>query len=212
MDAHPRVGVASPAIVDVDGRVIQAGRAFPSIGNTLLELSRLHRFLPADARGRILRGPYWSGGDQLDCDWVPGTAMIVRAAAARRVGLLDERFFMYGEDIEWCWRFKRAGWQVGVCSSVTFRHEGRHSAGQAFGAIETDRRIAAGTLAALSTARGHRYARMFAYSMGLAHALESVAPSRSPEHRRTMLGQARLWWRLAARRPRPTTSAPPPAA
>ena len=67
-------------------------------------------------RGRIMRGAYWRGGDQLDAGWVPATALLVRRQAVDSAGLLDERFFLYGEDIEWCWRMRRAGWSIGVCS------------------------------------------------------------------------------------------------
>ena len=67
-------------------------------------------------RGRVMRGAYWRGGDQLDAGWVPATALLVRRQAVDSAGLLDERFFLYGEDIEWCWRMRRAGWSIGVCS------------------------------------------------------------------------------------------------
>ena len=65
MDGHPEHGVASPDLVGADGRWQAPGRAFPSIGLTLLELTRAHRALPRDLRGRLLRGPYWIDGDQL---------------------------------------------------------------------------------------------------------------------------------------------------
>ena len=47
--------------------------------------------------------------------------MIVRPEAARQVELLREDLFMYGEDIEWCWRLRRAGWRIGVCSARPIR-------------------------------------------------------------------------------------------
>lgn len=200
MDAHPEIGIASAQIVDDEGRFAEPGRAFPSIPKTMLEALRLQRVMPAPVRERLLRGPYWRGGEQLDADWVPGTAMIVRADAARQVGLLDTRFFMYGEDIEWCWRFRQAGWRVGVCTRVVFRHEGSHSAERTFRPGETTRRMQAGTLAAVEAMHGPRYARAFARVTAFAHAAEAAAPRRPPGHRREMLVQARAWWSLANRK------------
>ena len=129
------------------------GRATPSIARTLFELTRLHRALPRRTRGRLLRGPYWTGGDDVDAGWVPGTAMIVRPSAVRDVGNLREDLFIYGEDLEWCWRMRRAGWRVGVCSTATFVHDTSSSARATFGAREDpvadrlrNRRCAAGHL------------------------------------------------------------------
>ena len=123
MDAHPGLAVASPDIVNVNGHWEEPGRALPSVGRTLLRLLRLHRLLPAGVRRRVFRGGYLTRGDQLNVGWVPGTAMIVRPAAVSEVGRMREELFMYGEDLEWCWRMRRAAWGIGVCSSTTFVHD-----------------------------------------------------------------------------------------
>jgi len=142
MDAHPALAAASPDIVDVDGNWEEPGRALPSVGRALLRLSRLHRLLPVGVRRRVFAGGYLTRGDQLNVGWVPGTAMIVRAAAVSDVGPLREELFMYGEDLEWCWRMRRAGWRIGVCSSATFVHDTSSSARITFGEDEVQRRIA----------------------------------------------------------------------
>ena len=95
----------------------------PSITRTLLELTRAHRALSPDLRGPIIRGPYWTGGNQFDAGWMPGTSMIVRPSAARHVGPLREDLFLYGEDLSGCRRMARAGWGIGVCASTTFVHQ-----------------------------------------------------------------------------------------
>jgi GT2 family glycosyltransferase len=196
MDAQPELGVASPDIVGDDGVWESPGRAFPSIGRTLLELSRLHRALPRKLRGRLLRGPYWPGGDQLDTGWVPGTAMLVRPEAARQAGPLREDFFMYGEDVEWCWRMRCAGWRVGVCAEATFIHQRGSSVERSWGAHERERRIAAGIDAACRQLRGPGHARVIAAFTALALALEALGPGRDAAHRERMRDAARTWWRL----------------
>jgi hypothetical protein len=60
-------------------------------------------------------------------DWVGGACFLVRAAAAREVGLLDESFFMYCEETEWCHRFRRAGWQTLLIPAVSVTHLGGQS-------------------------------------------------------------------------------------
>ena len=199
MDAHPGLGVASPEIVDVDGRWEEPGRALPSVARVLLRLSRLHRLLPADVRRRIFRGSYWTSGDQLNAGWVPGTAMIVRPAAVSTVGLMREELFMYGEDVEWCWRMRRAGWRVGVCSSTTFVHGTSSSARRTFSEDEVQRRIAEGLDGACRLMYGPRHARVLAMVTALAYAVDALAPGTSPAQRDRARAAARVWRRLAAR-------------
>jgi GT2 family glycosyltransferase len=198
MDRHPSVGLASPNLVGADGEWQSPGRAMPSITRTALELTRLHRALPRHIRGRLLRGPYWSGGDQLDAGWVPGTAMIVRPAAARQVGRLREDLFMYGEDLEWCWRMRREGWRVGVCSATTFVHHTGASAFVTFGREETQRRIAAGCYAAHRVMYGPVRARALAATTALSLWLESFGLRRAPPARADARQAARTWQQLAA--------------
>jgi N-acetylglucosaminyl-diphospho-decaprenol L-rhamnosyltransferase len=200
MDAHPALGVASPNIVGGDGRWEEPGRALPSIARTLLRLSRLHRLLPATLRRRVFRAGYWTSGDQLNAGWVPGTAMIVRPAAVNRVGLLREELFMYGEDVEWCWRMRRAGWRVGVCSSTTFVHDTSSSARLTFSEDEVERRIAEGMDAACRLMYGPRHARALAALTALAFAVDARTPGKSPAQRGRARAAARVWRGLAARR------------
>ena len=194
MDRHPGVGIGSAEIAAMDGSLNgSTGRAFPSLGRVLLELSRVHKLLPRETRARVMRGPYWMGGDHVDAGWVPGTAMIARRAAVEEAGLLDESFFLYGEDIEWCWRMRKSGWSVGVCSSVTARHRERASAVATFTEAETSSRGARGVLRAAEVTRGRRYARLWGRAIALAFALEARHPRRSPEHKTHSLEQAHVW-------------------
>jgi len=194
MEAHPSIGLASAELSDPDGGGPRsAGRATPAAWRALFEASRLHRLLPRGLRGRLLRGAYWTGGDQLDAGWVPGTALIVRGEAIDSSGLLDEQFFLYGEDIEWCGRIRRAGWRVGVCSAVRARHEESASARETFGSGETNARMVAGEIQAVRMLRGDRYARRYARAIALALKLEAIAPGRSREQREQIRAAAHTW-------------------
>jgi N-acetylglucosaminyl-diphospho-decaprenol L-rhamnosyltransferase len=200
MDAHPAVAVASPDLVDVDGHWEEPGRMVPSVGRTLLRLTRLHRVLPAGVRRRVFGAGYLTREDQLNVGWVPGTVMIVRPAAVSEVGPLREELFMYGEDLEWCWRMRRAGWRIGVCSGATFVHDTSSSVRFTFGEDDVQRRIAEGTDAACRLMYGARHARALAALTAVAYVVDARAPGKSPAQRDQARASALVWRRLAAGR------------
>jgi GT2 family glycosyltransferase len=72
-------------------------------------------------------GPEWNA--QRDVEWIAGCAMWLRAAALARVGLLDETFFAYHEEVDWCTRARRAGLRVVYCPRAVVTHTGRGTAG-----------------------------------------------------------------------------------
>ena len=201
MDARPHLAAASPHIVDANTRGSAApARSFPTVWRTVLELGRVHRLLPAGLRSRLLLGAYWDGGDTEAADWVPGTAMFVRVAAIARVGMLSPSFFMYGEDIEWCWRMRRAGYRVGVHAGVSFVHGGSPSSTNAWGAAGRARRVILGCHAANVSMHGSAHARTIAAVTAVALWLEAHSPGRSEEHRADAATAASQWLKLALRR------------
>jgi N-acetylglucosaminyl-diphospho-decaprenol L-rhamnosyltransferase len=196
MDCHPDVGVASPWLRD-GGQPAFPGRAFPSAWIALLELLRLHRLLAKRVRARLLQGSY-AGEDPAGVPspgWLPGTAMIVRTDAVRDVGPLDEAFFLYGEDIEWCWRMRTAGWRVAVSNAGGATHHPSASSRRTWDEAEVQRRIAAGILLACERTRGRAHARAFAAITTLALAIEAIHPRRRRDARRHAAIVARAYRR-----------------
>jgi GT2 family glycosyltransferase len=106
------VAVVGPRLRYPDGHIQPSRRRFPSPVTLFLESTQAQRFWPDN---RALRRYYMSdrADDQTqDVDWLVGACLCVRAEAARQVGLFDERFFMYSEEVDWCRRFRAAGWRV----------------------------------------------------------------------------------------------------
>lgn len=113
MDAHPDVGIAGPRLVYPDSRLQPSCRNFPT---------PLSHFLEASGLWQLLRNSWWIGQvyplcsphtKVVEVDWLTGACLIVRAAAVRQVGAYAEDLFpFYAEDLEWCWRMKKAGWRV----------------------------------------------------------------------------------------------------
>jgi GT2 family glycosyltransferase len=184
MDARPAIGLGSPELLEAEGRATGAARRFPSIPLALLELSRLYLMLPRRLRGRLFLGPYVEEGGELDGDWVPACAVLARREAVADAGLLSERFFMYGEDLEWCFRIKRAGWRVAVNGEVRALHRQATSALRTWGAVESRRRRLRGAYLACSEIRGPRYAWLHAAVTALALRVEAWHPGRDSEARR----------------------------
>jgi len=184
MEERPQVGAASPGLVDSTGHAVSVARRFPSLTGSWLEMLRLHLLMPRARRAEVLLGAYWpSTKDHLNVDWIPGTAMIVRREAVESAGLLSERELMYGEDTEWCWRIRKAGWRIGVCGGLRFQHDEGRSAIRTWGGTERRRRMWHGMYAACIQMRGAAYSRLLMATNALAFVIEAYHPGRRPEER-----------------------------
>jgi hypothetical protein len=201
MDSHPEIAAASPELFGADGAWGTPGRALPTIWRLALRTSRLHRLLPRRWAGAMLRGAFWTGGDQLGVGWVPATALIVRASAIASAGpLRDDLFFMYGEDVEWCWRLGRSAGRIGVCAGVVFEHRASAAATRSWGAEERDRMIDAGMDRACLVIYGERHARALAWATALSLAVDARAPWRAAAERSVSARAARRWLTIARSR------------
>jgi hypothetical protein len=125
-DRHPDVGMVGPQLLNSDGSVQSSRRRFPTLATAFLESTWIQPCIVA-LRARAVVGPltaplrrvlesYYVSDrpDDIvqDVDWITGAAMLARREAIKEVGLMDEGFFMYSEEPDWCWRFREAGWRV----------------------------------------------------------------------------------------------------
>jgi hypothetical protein len=111
--AHPRTAIAGPRIVDSDGTLQLSARSFPDHLTFLFNrYSLLTRLFPSNPWSRRYLLTDWDHRSARDVDWLSGACMLVRRAAIEQVGPMDERFFMFNEDVDWCRRMKLAGWTV----------------------------------------------------------------------------------------------------
>lgn len=128
MDRNPDVGALGPKVLFPDGRVQSSRRRFPTLATALLESTVLQQWFP---RNRVLAHYYVadaSDDQEQDVDWVIGACLLIRRAAWDQVGCLDEAFFMYSEELDWCRRAKAAGWRVVyVPDAIVVHHEGQSS-------------------------------------------------------------------------------------
>jgi GT2 family glycosyltransferase len=122
LDANPQVAVAGPKLRYPDGSVQPSRRRFPTLATLFLESTLLQRIWPDNALLRRYYVQDCSDDEPQDVDWLVGACLCARAAAAHQVGLLDERFFMYSEELDWCRRFRAAGWRVSYVPSAEVVH------------------------------------------------------------------------------------------
>lgn len=131
MDAHPDVGVMGPKLVLPNGELDWAcRRSFPSPSVSLYRMLGLSRLFPRSRRFGRYNMTFLDVDELAEVDSVVGAFMLVRTAAIEQVGLLDETFWMYGEDLDWAKRIKDAGWKVVYNPAVTVLHVKRASSKQ----------------------------------------------------------------------------------
>jgi GT2 family glycosyltransferase len=113
MNEHPRVGIAGCKVLNRDGTLqLACRRSIPTPEVAFYRLSGLSRLFPANKTVARYNMTYESPDHTHEVDAVSGAFLMIRTEAVQEVGLLDERFFMYGEELDWCLRVKRAGWAV----------------------------------------------------------------------------------------------------
>ncbi|HEX9018944.1 MAG TPA: glycosyltransferase family 2 protein [Anaerolineaceae bacterium] len=123
MEARSQAGVAGPKLVRLDGSLDRAcRRSFPTPATSLYHLVRLDRLFPRSSRFGRYDLTYLDPDVLTQVDAVVGAFMLVRREAIAGAGLLDETFFMYGEDLDWSKRIKDCGWQVWYNPAVTVLH------------------------------------------------------------------------------------------
>jgi GT2 family glycosyltransferase len=129
--AHPAVGGVGARLQYPDGRFQHGAFAFPGLAQLWFDLfpPRPARLLDSRLNGRYPRSQYEAGAP-FPIGFALGAALMVRRAAIQAVGLLDEGYFMYAEEVDWCWRMQRAGWPFFCVPTARVVHHGGASTSQ----------------------------------------------------------------------------------
>jgi len=126
---HARAGAVGPLVRNSDGTVYATGRVVPSI-RTAIGHAFLGPFLPRNRFSRAYRIDDWDRVSERTVDWVSGSAFLVRRESLDEVGLLDEGFFLYAEEVDLFTRLRDAGWTVLFTPELEVVHEGGVSTGR----------------------------------------------------------------------------------
>lgn len=126
-DAHSRAGVLGCRVCNPDGTLQPTCFMFPSAFNSFLSAFYLNKLFPHSRLFGREAMSWWDRNDVREVQVVTGCFMLIRREALDEVGLMDERFFMYAEETDWCYRFGKAGWQVMFTPVAEIVHLGGQS-------------------------------------------------------------------------------------
>ncbi|MBW3573451.1 MAG: glycosyltransferase family 2 protein [Actinobacteria bacterium] len=121
LENDPGLAVVGPRVQTPDGALYPSVRTFPDLADAAGH-AFLHFVWPANPFSRRYRMLDWDHAVAADVDWVAGTHFLVRRQAWDAVGGFDERFFMYLEDVDLCWRLRGAGWRTGYQPAAVVVH------------------------------------------------------------------------------------------
>ena len=123
-DSHPEAAVVGCRVLNTDRSLQRDCFMYPSLLNMILSAVYLHKIFP---RSRFLgreRMTYWDFDDVREVQTVCGCYSMVRAEAIKQVGLMDEAYYVYGDDPDWCYRFEKRGWKNLYTPHATIIHHG----------------------------------------------------------------------------------------
>ncbi len=126
-EQNPNAAVVGCKVLNPDRTIQPTCFMFPSLLNMFLSSTYLYKLFPKNKFFGRERMTWWDRNDAREVDVVTGCFMFVRRDAVEQTGLMDERFFVYGEETDWCYRFKKEGWKVLFTPEAQIIHYGGQS-------------------------------------------------------------------------------------
>jgi len=125
MDRNPNAGAVGPRILNSDGSIqMTCARNFPTLSTEFFWLTTLIRRFPKNkVIGRYLMS-FWDHEEKREVDCLSGASMMIRKSAAENLKYFDEDYFMYGDDVDLCYRIKKAGWKIWYLPEAEIIHYG----------------------------------------------------------------------------------------
>lgn len=126
LEAHPKAGIVAPQLLNSDGSIQRSCRQFPTFTGMLFELIGLSKLFPKGSKMGTTFRAYkmldWEHDDEREVDQPEGACLLLRREVLEEVGLLDEGYFMLFEEVDWCYRIKKAGWQIWFTPKARVMH------------------------------------------------------------------------------------------
>ncbi|MGI9659500.1 MAG: glycosyltransferase family 2 protein [Gaiellaceae bacterium] len=127
--SDPSAGIVGPRLVGEDGTVQKSVRSFPTVWRICTEYFFLRKLAPSSRALNAFYGAGFDYGSVRESDWLMGAALVVRRELIDEIGGFDERFFLFSEEVDLCFRANQAGWKTVYTPSATFVHLGGASTG-----------------------------------------------------------------------------------
>ena len=135
-EQHPRAAAVAPRLETPDGELQHSTHTFPSLRLAAKLAFRGEALPPEQAEELLLEGA-WAHDRRRQVDWAHAAAWLIRREALDEIGGLEERFFMYAEDMEWCWRAHNRGWEIWFEPDAVVRHIHMLSGRRRYGSKQT---------------------------------------------------------------------------
>ena len=119
---HPKAGAVAPKLVYPDGRLQRSCRSFPTPDVVIYEILRLSRLFPWSRRFGKYKMTWWAYDDERTVDQPMASAFMLRRAAVREVGIFDEDFPIFFNDVDLCKRLWDSGWEIWFTPEATVTH------------------------------------------------------------------------------------------
>lgn len=124
---NPRLGIVGPRLLTEDGSVQQSVRGFPTVWRLCTEYFLLRKLAPSSRAFNAFYGAGFDYATAGDADWLMGAALVIRRELIDELGGFDERFFLFSEEVDLCYRAREAGWRTAFTPDATFVHLGGSS-------------------------------------------------------------------------------------
>lgn len=119
LDLHPDVGITGPRVLNADGSLQSCGYWYPTLLGEIRLSKNVNRIL------RLVLGENRPDPDPTrptKVDWVDGCCLMIRRRVVEQIGLLDEQYFLYAEELDWCRSARKGGWEIMTCPAAQMTH------------------------------------------------------------------------------------------
>jgi hypothetical protein len=187
LDSHPDTGICGPRVLFPDGTFQSCGYRFPTVLSEIRQSKNVNKVI------KTLAGPETFVADSpetRDVDWVDGACLMIRRAVIDQIGPLDEQYFLYAEELDWCYNARKAGWKIAAVPATDMIHHLGKSSSQV-----SDPSLVYFMETRLRYYRKNRglLTAMFVSLVYVAGCLKQMR--REPHKSKVKLKAIRLWWR-----------------
>lgn len=122
MEKNPLTGACGSRLVNEENKLQPSCEMFPSVGGEILKTFYLDQLFGKNKATQKYTLINWAHNETRSVDWITGACFMIRKSALDDIGLMDDKYFLYYEDVDWCYRLKEKGWQVYFLADVKMIH------------------------------------------------------------------------------------------
>ena len=186
LDSHPRTGICGPRILFPDGSFQSCGYRFPTVLSEIRQSKNVNKAMKALVRPETFVADL---PESREVDWVDGACFMIRRDVIEAIGPLDEQYFLYAEELDWCFNARKAGWAIAAVPAAEMVHHLGQSSSQV-----SDRSLVYFMDTRLRYYRKNRglAAALFVSVVYVAGCVKQLR--REPHKSKVKLRAIRLWW------------------